>query len=99
MTVRWYLAYPLSYRHIEERANERGIMLDHATVKRWVQEYGGTILFKVHYYNSCQYTDSGRLEETYLKVKGKWTYYYRMIDSKGATIDFHLSKTRDTMPR
>ena len=97
MTVRWYLAYPLSYRHVEELAKKRGIMLDHATVHRWVQEYGSTILSKVRYYNNRQYTDSWRLDETYIKVKGKWTYYYKIIDNKGSTIDFYLSKTRDTM--
>ena len=58
MTVRWYLAYPLSYRHVEELAKVRGIMLDHATVQRWVQEYGSTILSKVRFYNNRQYTDS-----------------------------------------
>ena len=95
MVVRWYLAYPLSYRHVEELAKERGIGLDHATVQRWVKEYSGQILAKVRRYNKNRFTDSWRLDETYIKVKGEWVYLYRMVDSDGETIDFYLSKTRD----
>lgn len=69
MVVRWYLAYPLSYRHVEELAKERGIMLDHATVQRWVQQYSGKLLARVCSYNRNRFTDSWRLDETYLKVK------------------------------
>jgi transposase-like protein len=96
MTVRWYLAYPLSYRHVEELAKERGIMLDHATVQRWVAEYGSAILAKVKKYTNRSFTDSWRFDETYIKVKGVWTFLYRVVDSEGDTIDFYLSKTRDT---
>lgn len=71
-------------------------MLDHATVQRWVQQYSGKLLARVCSYNRNRFTDSWRLDETYLKVKGKWVYLYRMVDSNGETIDFYLSKTRDS---
>ena len=85
MVVRWYLAYPLSYHHVEELAKERGIGLDHATVQRWVKEYSGQILAKVRRYNKNRFTDSWRLDETYIKVKGEWVCLYRMVDSDGET--------------
>ena len=37
--VRWYVAYPLSYRHVEELMEERGVSVDHATIQRWVVKY------------------------------------------------------------
>ncbi len=37
--VRWYLAYPLSYRQVEEMLSERGVAVDHTTVYRWVRHY------------------------------------------------------------
>ena len=95
MVVRWYLAYPLSYRHVEELAKERGIALDHPTFQRLVKEYSSQIFAKVRYYNKSRFTDSWRLDETYLEVKGEWVYLYRMVDSDGETIDFCSSRTSD----
>lgn len=95
MAVRWYLAYPLSYRHIEELVAEFGIMLDHASVQRWVAEFGIHLHNKVRKYLTRNFKRSWRLDETYIKVQGKWCYLYRMVDKDGDSISFHLSKTRD----
>jgi putative transposase len=95
MTIRWYLAYPLSYRHVEEFAKERNIGLDHSTVQRWVQEYGPYLQTSIRKYLKKDFTRSWRLDETYVKVNGKWVFLYRITDSTGDTINFYLSQTRD----
>ena len=96
MLIRWCIAYPLSYRHVEELALERGIKIDHATIQRWVVEYGTHIKSKIMRYSN-PVGRSWRLDETYIKVKGKWTYLYRAVDSKGNTIDVLLSEKRNTL--
>jgi len=74
--------------------SERGIEVSHTTIYRWVKEY--TPIIEVHVRKYLKSTnDSWRLDETYIKVKGKWCYLYRAVDSKGSTIDHYLSKTRD----
>jgi transposase, IS6 family len=92
--VRWYLKYPLSYRNLEEMMEERNIKVDHTTIYRWVNQYSSKINKKMRKYLS-QTNDSWRVDETYIKVKGKWTYLYRAVDSTGDTIDFMLSKKRN----
>lgn len=93
-SVRWYLAYPLSYRQVEEMLKERGLEIDHSTVQRWVVEYSPKLLknFSSH---KKQVGTSWCMDETYIKVKGKWVYLYRAVDTLGQTIDFYLSKRRD----
>ena len=93
--VRWYLSYALSYRNIEELICEWGIVLDHATVQRWVNEYGTQIKVKISKYLHKNFARSWRLDETYIKVKGKWCYQYRLVDKDGDTINFFFSETRD----
>lgn len=95
MVTRWYLAYPLSYRHIEEMVAEFNIMLDHASVQRWVSEFGIHLQNKVRKYLTRNFKRSWRLDETYIKVKGKWCYLYRIVDKAGDSISFYLSRTRD----
>ena len=85
MAVRWYIAYPLSYRDIEELLKERGLNIDHATVNRWVIEYSPQLLEKFKKKRKRLNT-SWRMDETYIKVKGKWMYQYRAVDKKGVTI-------------
>ena len=95
MAVRWYLAYALSYRNIEELIKDWNIGLDHATVQRWVSEYAVYLQSKVRKYLKRNFKRSWRLDETYIKVKGKWCYLYRIVDKDGDSIFFHFSKTRD----
>jgi len=95
MSLRWYVAYPLSYRHVEELLEERGIRVDHATVNRWVVKYAPTLEAKFRK-TKKPIGKSWRMDETYIKVKGQWTYYYRAVDKQNQTVDFFLSPTRDT---
>ncbi len=95
MAIRWYTAYPLSYRHVEELMDERGIDLDHATVNRWVVKYSPAIESQFRQVKK-PIGKSWRMDETYIKVKGQWVYYYRAVDKENQTIDFFLSPTRDT---
>jgi len=94
LCVRWYLKYPLSYRNIEEMMAERGLSVTHTTIMRWVQQYSTIIYRKVRKHLKPT-NDSWRTDETYIKIKGKWCYLYRAVDSDGNTIDFWLSENRD----
>ena len=93
MAVRWYVAYSLSYRDIEELMAERGIKVDHATINRWVIKYSPALL-KAFRSKKKSVNRSWRMDETYIKVKGKWYYLYRAVDKFGDTIDFLLTKNR-----
>ena len=95
MAVRWYVAYALSYRDIEELMRERGVPIDHATIQRWVIHFAPLLLagFKKR---KARVSDNWRMDETYSKMKGKWYYQYHAVDKYGFTIDFMLSKHRDT---
>jgi hypothetical protein len=96
LAVGWYLRFSLSYRDIEELLAERGFLVDHVTVWRWVQRYAPEIQRRLR--PRLRLTnDSWRVDETYIRVKGKWVYLYRAVDSTGATIDFLLSAKRDTV--
>src|SRR3954464_2133267 len=90
LTVRWYLRYNLSFRHLVEMMEERGLSMAHTTIMRWVQELDKRVRRHLKPTN-----DSWRVDETYIKVKGQRMYLYHAVDSEGNTIDFYLSKTRD----
>ena len=94
--VRWYCKYGISYRDLEEMLTERGVEVDHSTIYRWVQYYAPKILDKLKWYWKPKLGLSWRVDETYIKVKGKWVYLYRALDKAGNTMDFYLSKTRNT---
>ena len=94
MGVRWYVAYPLSYRHVEELMEERGVPIDHATIQRWVVKYS-PLLEEAFHRRKRPVWISWRMDETYIKVKGQWRYLYRAVDKQGQTIDFLLTEHRD----
>jgi transposase-like protein len=94
LCVRWYLRYSLSYRDLEEMMQERGLQVDHTTIYRWVQRYAPELEKRCRPHLKST-TDSWRVDETYVKIKGVWTYLYRAVDSQGNTLEFHLSATRD----
>jgi transposase-like protein len=81
--VRWYLRYSLSLRNVEELLKERGLDVDHTTVWRWVQYYGPELEQRLRRHLKPT-NKSWRVDETYVRVKGRWCYLYRAIDSKGA---------------
>ncbi len=92
--VFFYVRYAVSYRDLEEIMEERGVNVDRATLNRWVVKYSPEIA-KAAQIKKCPTGQSWRMDETYIKVKGKWTYYYRAIDKFGKTLDFMLSEHRD----
>ncbi len=94
MGVRWYLAYPLSTRHVEELMEERGVKVDHSTINRWVVKYSPQLEQEFHRRKRPVWV-SWRMDETYIKVKGEWKYLYRAVDKYGKTIDFVLTEKRD----
>jgi transposase, IS6 family len=90
LAVGWYLRFSLSYRDVEELLAERGLHADHVTVWRWVQRYAPEMERRLR--SKLKPTnDSWRVDEMYVRVKGKWVYLYRAVDSVGSTIDFLLS--------
>jgi len=94
--VRWYCRYAVSYRDLESMMTERGVAVDHTTIYRWVQRYAPEMEKRLRWQWRCPRSSSWRVDETYVKVRGKWAYLYRALDKFGNTIDFYLSATRNT---
>ena len=92
--VFFYVRYAVSYRDLEEIMEERGVEVDHATLNRWVIKLS-PLIAKQAQKRKQKTAASWRMDETYIKVKGKWTYYYRAVDKFGKTLDFMLSEKRD----
>src|SRR6516165_6301475 len=77
--VRWYCRFSLSLRDLEELMAERGLAVDHTTV-------GGQVKLK---------SSTWHIDETFVRIAGRWLYLFRAVDSQGQTVDFYLSETRD----
>ena len=88
---------PLSYRHVEELLEERGVPIDHATIQRWVVKYSPQLEEAFHRRKRPVWV-SWRMDETYIKVKGQWRYLYRAVDKTGQTIDFLLTEDGTSRP-
>jgi putative transposase len=94
MGVRWYVAYPLSTRHVEKLMEERGVEVDHSTINRWVITYSPQLEEAFHRRKRAVWV-SRRMDETYIKVQGQWRYLYRAVDKYGQLMDFLLTEHRD----
>ena len=92
--VRWYLMFPVSYRDLALMLADRGVEVAHTTLFRWIQAYAPEIDKRIRPHLRLS-NGSWRVDETYIRVKGRWTYLYRAVDSRGQTIDFLLSARRD----
>ncbi|WP_044044368.1 IS6 family transposase [Octadecabacter antarcticus] len=93
--VFFYVRYGVSYRDLKEIMAERGVEIDHATLNRWVVKFSPLIAANAQARKKPTAV-SWRMDETYIKVRGEWTYLYRAVDREGETLDFMLSKRRDT---
>jgi transposase-like protein len=95
LAVRWYLRFGLSYRDVEELLAERGIDVDHVTVHRWVQRFA-PLLADAARFARHRAGDRWHVDETYVKVAGRWVYLYRAVDQFGQVIDAYASSRRDS---
>jgi putative transposase len=92
--IRWYAAYPLSYRHLEEIMDECGVSVDHSTVNRWAIRFL-PLIEKLSRKHRRKVGTNWRTDETYIKVKGTWKYLYRAVDKQEKIVDFVLTAHRD----
>ena len=93
LCVRWYVAYPLSLRHLEQMMAERGISVDHSTVHRWAIKLLPAL---EKAFRRCKRAvgRSWRMDETYIRVRGEWKYLYRAVDKAGNTVDFQFCRNK-----
>jgi putative transposase len=92
--IRWYVAYPLGYRHLEEIMEKRDVSVDHSTINRWSIRFL-PLIEKMARKHKRSVSGSWRMDETYIKVKGVWKCLYRAVDKQGKTVDFLLTAKRD----
>ena len=85
--IRWYLMFPISYRDLELMLLDRGVEVDHTTIYRWIQAYAVELERRIRPHLRMS-NGSWRVDETYVKVKGRWMYLYPGVNSCGQTIDF-----------
>ncbi|KQB18456.1 transposase, partial (plasmid) [Bacillus thuringiensis] len=94
VAVGYYCRFSLSYRDVSEILKEQGVSVHPTTIMRWVHEYGN-LIYQIWKKKNQSAHHVWHVDETYIKVKGEWSYLYRAIDSNGYTLDFQLRKTRD----
>ena len=94
LAVRWYCRYPLSYRNVRDLLAERGITVDAATVYRWVQKFGPEIRKRAFGRRRSWRGLQWHVDETYIRVNGRWCYLWRAVDQCGQLIDFRLTARR-----
>ena len=95
LSTLWYFRYSLSYRDLEEMMSERGLSVDHTTIKRWVQKFAPE-LGRCSRPHLKPTNDSWRVDETHVKIKDQWMYLYRAVDSTGQMLYFILNETPST---
>ena len=94
--VRWHCRYGISCRDLDEMPEERGVAVDHTTIHRWVQACAPEIEGRLRRHGRRGgLSPSWRVDETHIKVKGKWVHLHRAVDNRGDTIHFHLRQTRN----
>ena len=94
LCVRWYITYRLSYRDLQAMMAERGIVVSHSTMLRWVSRYVPEFEKRFNRFARRANT-SWRVDETYIRIRGTWGYLYRAVDKHGKTVDFLLRPEPD----
>ena len=99
--VRWYCRYGVSYRDLEQMLGERGVSVDHSTIYRWVQRYAPEMKKRLRWQWRQPRSTSWRVDETYIKVRGRWTYLYRRAVQRcwGSGIESALPHRRGEVGR
>jgi IS6 family transposase len=92
--VRWYLRFSLSLRDVQELMAERGLSLSHSSIGRWTQVYGPEVLRRLSGHVKRK-SSTWHMDETFVRIAGRWMYLFRAVDSYGQTVDFYLSESRD----
>jgi transposase, IS6 family len=92
--VRWYLRFSLSLRDVQELIAERALVVDHTTIWRWTQTYGPEVYRRLRGAVKRK-SSTWHMDETFVRIAGRWTYLFRAVDSHGDTVDFYLSEARD----
>ena len=94
LAVRWYVRYRLSYAEVSEWLAERGVFVDQSTIYRWVQHFLPLFSDAARRYREPVGLD-WRVDETYVRIRGRWHYIYRAIDGFAQIVDAYVSATRD----
>jgi len=94
LAVRWYCRFPLSYRDVRDLLEEHGVVVDAATIYRWVRKFGPEIARRAFKHRSWRGL-SWHVDETYLRVNGRWCYLWRAVDQYGQLVDFRLTARRN----
>jgi len=92
--VRWYCRFSLSLRDLKELMAERGLTVDHTTIWRCVERYGPEIHRRLHGHMKRK-SPTWHMDETFVRIAGRWLYLFRAVDGHGQTVDFYLSETRN----
>ena len=95
LAVRWYVRYRLSYADVVEWFAERGLVVGRSTVYRWVQRFL-PLFGKAARAHRRPVGTKWRVDETYVRLQGRWTYVYRAIDQDGQVVDAYFSERRNT---
>lgn len=86
--VRWYLRFSLSLRDVQELMAERGSSVDHTTIWRWRQRYGSEVQRRLRGHLTPK-GSTWHMNETFVRIAGRWMYLFRAVDSGGQTVDFY----------